>query len=350
MSYKPLSSKDLNENYLSTISPKDKSWDKHKFNSEQVERLYQNTIFDKYAGKIAICSGYLGFKWVIDEKTGELRLKLNSCHFCRVRHCPMCSWRRSLKWSARFLTVLPSIVADYPTHKFIFLTLTVKNCNILSLKETLKWMNAAWQKMIKRKSFPAVGFIKSVEVTKSADGMAHPHFHAVLMVESGYFSSYSYLNQTEWTEMWRSCLKVGYTPIVNVKSIKNTPRRHANTEKLGELDLDSSDTSQRILEVSERIARGLIEVCKYSVKPEDIMGTGSQEDREWLVNLTIQLHGTRAISIGGILKNYLSEEEPEDLIGNDNLDDDKLSDVMFKWKTFISKYVVLKAGVSDGFN
>ncbi|WP_170869787.1 protein rep, partial [Shigella sonnei] len=26
------------------------------------------------------------------------RLRLREAHFCRVRHCPVCQWRRSLMW------------------------------------------------------------------------------------------------------------------------------------------------------------------------------------------------------------------------------------------------------------
>lgn len=342
MPFNTLRSKSLNEVYLSTLSPKDKSWDKHKSDSTKVEGLYQGTVYDRYAGRMAECSGHLGFKWTLEETSGELKLKLNSAHFCRVRHCPICQWRKSLMWMARFLEKLPTIVKDYPKHRYIFLTLTVKNCDILELRQTLSQMNAAWQRMVQRKSFPAVGFVKSTEVTKSADGLAHPHFHAILMVDPGYFAGKNYLKQAQWAEMWRSCLRVEYTPVVNVKSVKNTPRKRATPTNEESIRLDGSDASQAILDATDAISRGIVEVCKYATKPEDVIGTESPSDREWLINLTNQLYKTRSISLGGIFKNYLSEEEPEDLIGNDNSDENKVTDITFGWREKLARYTALK--------
>jgi hypothetical protein len=36
-------------------------------------------------------------------------------------------------------------------------------------------------------------------------------------------------------------------------------------------------------------------------------------DKEWLVALTTQLKKTRAVSVGGVFKDYISQKEPEDL-------------------------------------
>ncbi|MGZ7278142.1 protein rep, partial [Streptococcus pyogenes] len=71
-------------------------------------------------------------------------MRLRSAEFCRVRHCPVCQWRRSLMWQARFYQALPRIVADYPDSRWMFLTLTVRNCDIADLAETLTAMNAAF--------------------------------------------------------------------------------------------------------------------------------------------------------------------------------------------------------------
>jgi len=56
----------------------------------------------------------------------------------------------------------------------------------------------------------------------------------------------------------------------------------------------------------------LAEVIKYSVKESDLTA-----DREWFLELTRQLHRTKAIAVGGILRDYFREleQEPEDLIG-----------------------------------
>jgi plasmid rolling circle replication initiator protein Rep len=327
--------------YLTEISPKDKPWDKRKSESKLVARLYQDTDLNRYANRIKDCGAYLGFKWVIDPKTEKLKLKLNACRFCRCRHCPICQWRRALMWIARFLGVVSTMIKDYPSARYIFLTLTVKNCELSELRKTLVWMNKSWQRMIQRKAFPAIGFARSTEITKASDGKVHPHFHALLMVPSTYFKGTEYITQADWTELWRKSLRVDYTPIVNVKAVKKRCKR-TESQNEGIVSLDGSDASEAILDASDEISSAIVETFKYSIKPSDLIGTGSDADREWLVGLTDQLHKTRSISLGGVFKNYLSEDEPENLIGNKNEENDKISDITFGFREILERYIELK--------
>ncbi|MCE4093448.1 protein rep, partial [Klebsiella pneumoniae] len=84
--------------------------------------------YERYGARMACCGGLLRFGWSTLKATGETRLRLREAHFCRVRHGPVCQWRRSLMWQARFYQSLPRIVADYPDSRWMFLTLTVRNC------------------------------------------------------------------------------------------------------------------------------------------------------------------------------------------------------------------------------
>lgn len=321
MSSEPISGSDCYD-YLTDFSPKDKPWDDHKVFSERLKRLYEGTECHRLSERVHQCSGLLEYGWIADNNTGEIRLKLRSARFCRVRHCPICQWRRSLMWMARFLKALPAITTDYPTARYVFLTLTVKNCPLVELRSTLTAMNQAWKRMSLRKRFPAIGFARSTEVTRGEDGSAHPHYHALLMVPASYFS-HGYLKQAEWTELWQSCLQVDYTPIVHVRAVKPNQKR-----------LQGQST------LSEVIASGVVETFKYSVKPSDLVGEGGAIDRAWLVELTQQLHKTRAVALGGILKNYLSEAEPEDLISEDEEGED-LTDVslFFGWREMVQRYI-----------
>ena len=52
--------------------------------------------------------------------------------------------------------------------------------------------------------------------------MAHPHFHALLLVKPSYFKGQGYIKQGDWTEMWRKALRADYLPSVNVKAVKAT--------------------------------------------------------------------------------------------------------------------------------
>lgn len=305
--------------YLSDLSPSDKPWDNHRRTAEQVEHLYSKTDFVKYAERIDSCSRFLNFAFKADD-IGTIALKLQDAKFCRVRFCPVCQWRRSLMWRARFFKALPNILKDYPTARFIFLTLTVRNCEVTELRDTLTWMNKSWELLTKKKQFPALGYVKTTEVTKSDDNAAHPHFHLILMVRPSYFT-HGYLSQAKWAELWQQSLHIDYAPIVNVKAIK--PPKNAKTYEGSTLDA--------------AIIVALCETLKYSVKEDDLV-----MDASWLQELTSQLHKTRSISLGGVFRQYLSDAEPENLIDTDISSDEPTSEndprIWFGWREMVQRY------------
>lgn len=312
--------------YLTALSPKDVKWDERRAEADGFRDLYRGTDFDCYSDRITNCSDLLVFAFQVAD-TGECALKLQAAKFCRVRHCPVCQWRRSLMWRAKAFKVLPTVIEQYPKSRFIFLTLTVKNCQLSELRETLVWMNKAWTLLTKRKEWPAQGWIKSVEVTRSHDDSAHPHFHCLVMVPPSYFKGGAYLSQERWSELWQACLRVDYSPIVHVQAIK--PPKGASEGQEGSAMLTA-----------------LCETLKYSVKPGDILTEDhrAMSNQEWLVGVTQQLHKTRAVATGGVLKEYLKlvENEPDDLIHADengiNEADTNSPRVAFGWREKAKRY------------
>ena len=292
--------------YLSEISPEDKLWDKHRKNAEVAESYYSGSDFDKYAERMSFCSLLLEFGFNTTQND-TLKLKLWSAKFCRVRFCPVCQCRRSYRWKAKMYNVLPQIVEKYPTHRWLFLTITQENVPIAELRETLVEMNKGFQRLIKRKAFPAVGWMRSTEVTRSRNGDAHQHYHCLLMVKPGYFNS-GYMKQPEWSALWRDVMRLDYDPIIDIRAVR-------------------AGTSPTAL---------VPELAKYMTKESDLVA-----DREWFLELTKQLHKMRAIATGGILKEYLRDmlEEPKDLIGSDGdgLDED-FGRLLFGWRSQEKKY------------
>jgi len=296
--------------YLTDYSPGDKPWDVHRAQAQRVEGVYLGSVFDSLAGRIRGCSGYLGFAWSDDPDTGESRLKLRSARFCRVRHCPVCQWRRSLMWQARFLKSLPAIEAAYPGARWLFLTLTVRNCEVQELRASLQEMNKAWQRLIKRPEFASnvQGWIRTTEVTRGRDDSAHPHFHVLLMVRSSYFKKH-YVKQERWTDLWRECARLDYQPVIDIRAVKPKP--------------GMSESPLR---------RAVAETLKYAVKPEDMQG-------EWLLELTKQVHRLRFIASGGLLKNVLREadETEQDLmLAKDG--EASEPELFFDWRREIKRY------------
>ena len=312
--------------YLSDISPNDKPWDSHRTNAEIVQQMYLELGYSRYPDRINDCSRLLEF--ALKQNSDQQSLfKLQGAKFCRVRWCPVCQWRRSLMWRSRFHKAIPAIRADYPTFKFLFLTLTVRNCKVDKLREIVSWMNKSFLKLVKRKRFPARGFVKAIEFTRGEDNSAHPHFHCILIVPSNYFKGKQYVTHKEWQELWKKCLKIDYLPQVNIKKIKLKKSKEKKLlERYG-----------RELTDNEVIFYGLIECLKYSVKESDLIA-----DPEWLDAVTQQMCGTRAISTGGIFKKYLSEDEPEDLINTELEQDIEILDTdakfLFGWNERLKRY------------
>ncbi len=266
---------------ISTVM-NEQPWDEMKSRSMIISGLYRETGFDHYADRILECSRRLKFGLgYFDPATLSIALKLLHADFCRVRHCAMCQWRRSVRWQARAFQILPGVLSKYSGHRWLFLTLTVRNCAIDNLRSMIAGMNDGFKKWTKRKGWPAIGWMKSLEVTRGKDGSAHPHFHALLMVPPSYFKGTNYKSQADWTSDWQSTMKLDYKPIVNIKSVR-------------------------------KVESSIPELLKYTTKSDDLI-----IDAQWLLDLTIQMDGLRAIAPGGVFRDALREigEEPQDLIG-----------------------------------
>ena len=298
---------------LSSVDPKGSIWDKHRANTDKVSEYYAGADsdgFNQYGDRLKNCATRLEFGVASEDSNGLLNLKLSDARFCRVRHCPICQWRRSLMWKAKAYKILPDVLADYPKARWLFITLTVKNCHISDLRATLNDMNRAFKRLTELKAWPAQGWIKSVEVTRGQDGgSAHPHFHVLAMVRPSYFS-YGYLSHAKWVALWQQCLRIDYSPVLHVSAIA----KHDNAATL------------------------IPEILKYQVKESDLVA-----DKEWFLELTRQMHRSRAIAVGGVLRQYMQELE----LGRRNLvdkaeetDETEEGRICCKWRRGGKKYKI----------
>lgn len=325
---------------LATVSERDSVWDTHRTQSAIIEGIYkQASEFERYSERISDCSGYLKFG------IGESGLVLKQAFFCRVRYCTTCQWRKGLYWKAMMYQSYEQFRKEYPKHRFLFLTLTVKNPPIGELRATLEHMNIAWKKLTKRKEFALVdGWIRTTEVTRpklkrkrksdptvycpqTKNTHAHPHFHIILMVKPSYFKTPNYLSTAKWAEFWRDCLGVGYTPVVDVRAVRKKGK----------------DKNAPITD--DDIKAGIAETIKYSTKPDDIIHDHDDpQSREWFYELTRQTHKLRFVATGGALKNALKDNDPtnEDMIKTGNNDESQTTDnrrLNFTYYRTLSKYI-----------
>ncbi|MGK7895465.1 MAG: hypothetical protein AB4372_18060, partial [Xenococcus sp. (in: cyanobacteria)] len=67
----------INTPALSELSVKDQSWRVHRSESDQIEKLYDGTEFQRYSDRIHFCSEFLNFV-LKPTQTDALKLKLKS--------------------------------------------------------------------------------------------------------------------------------------------------------------------------------------------------------------------------------------------------------------------------------
>jgi plasmid rolling circle replication initiator protein Rep len=306
--------------YLSDVSPRHKPWDVHRSEADEVQEAYAGgtSRHQRYATRVEFCSQVLSFARD-PPGAGQRKLKLKNAWFCRVRHCPVCQWRRSLMWQAKVYRALPALLKDFPDTRFLFMTLTIRNCEVKDLRSTLTLMAQSWQRLTQLRTWPARGWVRAVEITRSEKyRTAHPHYHCLLMVPPAYFQG-DYLKQAEWAELWRQCLRVDYRPVVDIRTVK----------------LDLVHTSRRVNEPPRQLWGAVAEILKYAVKPSDMI-----RDHEWFRELVDQVHKIRGVAIGGILKRYIKERKQENLISEPGEEKPtaEMEQLFFGWKQNVRKY------------
>jgi hypothetical protein len=77
------------------------------------------------------------------------------------------------------------------------------------------------------------------------------------------------------------------------------------------------------------------EILKYAVKPSDMV-----RDHEWFLSLSNQIHETRGVAIGGILKRYIREREKNNLLQEPGEAQTEVSgaQLFFGWKKDVQRY------------
>jgi plasmid rolling circle replication initiator protein Rep len=293
------------------------------------------------------CSGYLKFGKYHNTVTGDIKVRLKEARFCRVRECPMCQWRRSLVWYLRFFKNINKIEEKFDGHKFLHLTLTVPNCHIRKLRETLGVMREAWVKYtdLTKKGcvFPEFetfsGWVRSVEVTRERKRMdfVHPHYHVLLMVPPSYFGE-SYITQPRFLEAWRAATSDESISQVFVQRVY--PKNRLK---------DLKGVSKKGLDVG--IYSAIPEVVKYGTKSDDFLFTnGSQHDVNFYKTYVEQVHHLRFIATGTGLKDILKGEDKkkhdedvssEEMIGRreKDIDEIEMMEQFFFWNILKRKYL-----------
>jgi hypothetical protein len=157
--------------------------------------------------------------------------------------------------------------------KWLFLTLTVRNCETWNLRKTLNKMTMAFQRMTRRHFWRenVLGAIRytEVDVGQSEPDTSHPHFHCLLLVRPSMFAGKNYMSEGRWADAWASALQEHYTPIVNVARLQGAP---------------------------EEIRAQVVSLAGYSCKART-----DEPNARWLITFAQQIRGLQLIQASGVL-------------------------------------------------
>lgn len=270
-----------------------RNWsEKKKMNLELSEifeyaRMKDSTfITPSRLNQLKECGSYLKYA---ETKEGR---KLVEANFCRIRLCPMCQWRRSLKLFSQV-----SEITDYILKKrkarFIFVTFTQQNVREEDLSSMIDRMNEGFKLLVQKKINLAetkplqenlLGYLKAIEVTynvKTKD--YHPHIHCIFEVRPSYFGN-NYIKQSTWVSLWRKVMRLDYEPLVKIRVIK-----------------DNS-------------ARSIAGVAKYPVKLNGIFEIiDKDEQARVIITLNRSLYHRRLLTFGGDFRAVKRELQLEDV-------------------------------------
>lgn len=288
---------------------KKRKWDLHKQNNLKLVELYKqaikispNVISPKRLQDLADCASQLEYL-----QDAEGNKKLYRTYFCRVRLCPMCQWRRSLKLFSQVSKITDYINNQNDDVRYLFITLTQKNCCGSELVQEINKINKSFSLLVDKtkRVQPAtkfkkmlLGYIKSTEVTYNPKTKTyHPHLHCIFAVQGEYFNKANYINKNSWRSIWADLLKVDYLPQIDVQAIKPARQQKA-----------------------------VAELAKYPAKVSSILNLPQAQAVQVIIDLTTLCYKRRFVAFGGIFKKTKAllklqdvEAENADLVGAGNI-------------------------------
>lgn len=279
--------------------------------SESFERIFKNTDSTK-PKRCLDCGTELIFKYFQDDT-----LKLYNANFCKIRLCPMCSWRKSLKIFGQVSKIFDEMEKE-KEYEYLFLSLTMKNCSPNELKNDISHILKSFKRMTRYKEFDnaILGSFRSLEVTyNQKTNEFHPHLHVLLVVSNSYFSGYQYIKQKQWVDLWKKALGVDYKPMVDIRKIHNS-----NSKVIAEVSKYAVKSSDIII----KDANGVIDVAKTDIVVK---------------TLDEALAYRRLIAFGGLMKKIHNKLNFDDLengdLVNTDIEDDTIRQDVFELVTYI---------------
>jgi hypothetical protein len=139
------------------------NWQKLKKQTDLVAKKFKK--FHRERTKITACGKFVTTSVYQNVLTNEFKSKQQNDKFCKSKFCYVCEKIKSQKYQYGLKEVLEKAVLN--GNYIDFLTLTVENCNIDDLSNSLNQFSKDFKKFRDNltKNYGMIGFFKSVEIT-----------------------------------------------------------------------------------------------------------------------------------------------------------------------------------------
>ena len=317
------------------------NWSRYKKQSKKVYRLFRRAkenddsiISANALASIRDCGDVLTFKVNLTKQES----KLHNAFFCKNKFCPVCARRRSKLLAYQTSRVVDRILAEEPTARFLFLTLTTKNVTgsevssevdryCESIRRIFNNGKGSLSGLAKKFREQVLGTVRHIEATFNLErepyGQGyHIHAHLLIAVKASYFLPQNYIVHKDFVALWREAARLDYNPRVDIRTIKG----HGKSLK-----------------------KAIIEVSKYPTKPANILNLPEEKATEVLINLQHGLYNRRLVTFTGLFRKYRRELKLEDIekanlihVGDEETTDEQCDVIeyhVFRWCQSLGEYI-----------
>jgi hypothetical protein len=198
---------------------------------------------------------------------------------CKVRVCPICSWRASIRKACKYTPRITAYLEAHPTYRLRFVTLTDRSVPMTLLKAQCERLHLAFARFCKALDHAFVGYLRCTDIdtctrdpdfSKFVDGhwqeapmFVRPHIHAILIQRPK--NGTTHVSDSQIEEVWAGAMGSKILLDTHIK------------------DVDA--------------AFGAI---KYGAK--GVAWAKAEGDFNYAAALAVALNGVRCSAVGGVLR------------------------------------------------
>lgn len=278
--------------------------------------LYGELLLQARQDRVYNCGTFLEFA-----VNTQHNVRLSYINSCKDRLCPTCQFRRGFRLYRQVAQVLANLAAD-KGNMYFMLTLTTVNVSLDMLQQEITKVINAFRALSRRKEFKSLykGYVRVVELVVDREQyitvgmynrkesyykkrglapgdlnpnylMVNVHIHCILHTTK-YLYKHNYIKKVRLLELWQQATQDKRNIVIDIREIKDIKAYYSTAADIN---------------------KAVAEVCKYSVKPLDLI-RGDDMDKEVVYAVLNAMSGRRLFTAGGTLsvKNISADDDVND--------------------------------------